>query len=967
MSRKLSTIFFILMLIFIFKINHLFAQYKNIYGSVIDSATKETLPTAIIYIDGTNVSTTVDFDGNYTLKVPENYKTVTVVCKYLLYKDQQIKVDLSSVDSIYLPIKMIPENAKVLNEVTVFTEKKQDNNAGLVLMQKENKSLSDGISSETIKKTADKTTSDVLKRVSGVSVVGNKFVIIRGLNERYNLSWLNNAPLPSTEADKRAFSFNLIPSNVIDNIIINKTATADMPADFVGGSILINTKSIPDKNFFTVSVSSAYNTLATNKDFSNYEASKYHWLGIYDQSQNLPNEIPENPKDWITNDQQAAMAKNMKNDFVFEKKKILTNIGIQITGGVVKNLKNDQKIGFIFAQNYSNGYNKFNIYRTNYSNNANNDGDIQLEDSYTNTNTQNNVLNTSLFNAEYKFNNNHKINIKNLLVLLSNKAFIESYGTNTPLDSNRTVNKISTGFYTHSKIYSSQLNVHNNIEKIKLKSNITFGYSNITNVSPNVRYMSYSKFLRIQNFPDPSEPPPPFIKDTMYAANIGYSTTGPDYAGYRFYSKMSEDIRSIKWDVDKSIHINKVDLNLQTGFYFQQRQRTFDIRQFGYAKYQKMGYFFQDSLLYLSPEQIFDSNNMGLIDASHTGFKLIEITKPSDKYAAWSNNYAYYFMTTLEWKKLKLITGARYEIYQQKLTARRNYSDSVKINDNYKNLLPSVNAIFNINDKNAIRFCYSQTLNRPEFRELAPINWYNPTNRLVYYGNDTLLPAQVYNYDLRYEVYPGRGQLFTITPFYKFFIKPIEQVMSSGYTDEITWANAINGKVYGIETEFRIQLSSIFHPKKDSSILERFTVFTNVAYIKSLVKLDEKIHSANNVRPMQGQSPYLINSGVTYTDSKNHLSISILYNKIGQRIIFAGNVNDPDRYETGRHIIDFQIAKAFLKEKLEIRFNIQDILRQNVYIYQNTDSDTKYNKNKDYVFLKITYPTIYQFNVIYKF
>jgi len=942
-----------------------FSQQNVIYGIVKDSSTNEIIPGAIVYIEGTNISTTTDFDGNFKFKVyPGKYK---IVCSYITYNTFSILININK-DSTNLTILLTPEKNSLLNEIVIVGEKQTNNDAGLVIMQKENKSVSDGVSAELIRKTADRTTSDVLRRVSGVSIVNNRFVVVRGLNERYNLSFLNNAPLPSTESDKRAFSFDLIPSQIIDNIIINKTATPDLPANFGGGSIFISTKSIPEKNFIQISSSVGYNTLATSKTFLDYSASKYHWLGYYDNSQNIPSEIPESPKSWISNDQQMEMAKKFKNDFATKSVKILPNMTFNLTSGWKHTFKNNQQFGFIFSQNYQNNYNKFNVLRTNYINSPSNNADVMLDDYYNITTTQNNVVNTSLLNAGYKFNPHHQINFKNSFIFNSNKSVIEQYGTTSPLDSNRTVDKNTSLFYTNSKIFSSQLSVENEFENIGVKSRLTLGYSNINIVTPNVRYMSYSKFVRIQNYPDPNDPPPPYIRDTMYAANISNASTGPDYAGYRFYSKMNEDIRSVKYDIEKNININDIKLSIQSGYYFQQRQRNFDIRQFGYAKYTKFGKIFDDSLLYLPSDLIFSEQNIGILPNNKTGFKLIEVTKPSDMYFAKSNNHATYLMTTLDYKFIRIIGGVRYEYYQQTLLAKRNQQDSINIHQTFNNFLPSVNVIFNINEKNSIRLCYSKTINRPEFRELAPVSWYNPVNRLVYYGNDTLLPASIHNFDLRYEIYPGKGQLFTFTPFYKYFINPIEQVMSTGYTNEITWANAQFAKVYGIETEFRMELSSIFKSKKDSnSILEKFSVFNNFALIKSEVHLPDQIYSASKVRPLQGQSPFLINNGVTYYDKKSKWKITLAYNRIGRRIIFAGNQRDPDRYETGRDVIDFQIAKTFLKDKLEVRFNIRDILHQNQYVYQNADSNTKYDKSKDFTILKINYPSVYQINISYKF
>src|SRR5690606_23150562 len=175
--------------------------------------------------------------------------------------------------------------------------------------QKNSASVSDGISAEAIRRTPDKNTSDVLKRVSGASIQDNKFAIVRGLNERYNAAYLNGAPLPSSESDRKAFSFDIFPSNMLDNLVITKTARPDMPGEFAGGIIDISTKSIPEKNFISVSVQSSYNTLATFKTQYYYKGGKMDWLGLDDGRRALPSVVPDMDKFPGSRSGQAELAK----------------------------------------------------------------------------------------------------------------------------------------------------------------------------------------------------------------------------------------------------------------------------------------------------------------------------------------------------------------------------------------------------------------------------------------------------------------------------------------------------------------------------------------------------------------------------------------------------------------------------------------------------------------------------------
>ena len=267
MTRILSILFILITL-------SSFSQTGKITGKIIDAKTGETLPGATAVIEGTTKGASADFDGNFSINnVPVG--TVNLIISYISYDSKKltgIEVKANDVTNINVPLET--SSSQNLQEVTVTVEIAKENTAALVLMQKNNVSVSDGVSAETIKRTPDRNTADVLKRVSGVTIIEDKFVIVRGLSDRYNVSFLNNSPLPNTEADKKAFSFDIFPANMLDNILVNKTATPDMPGDFAGGIIQINTKNIPDKNFVSVSLSGGYNDITTGKDRLTYKGSK---------------------------------------------------------------------------------------------------------------------------------------------------------------------------------------------------------------------------------------------------------------------------------------------------------------------------------------------------------------------------------------------------------------------------------------------------------------------------------------------------------------------------------------------------------------------------------------------------------------------------------------------------------------------------------------------------------------------
>src|SRR5574343_48432 len=217
------------------------AQTGKITGKIIDAKTGETLPGATAIIEGTTKGASADFDGNFSINNVPSGK-INLVVSYISYDNKRLTgIEVKANDVTNVNVQLETSSSQNLQEVTITVEIAKENTAALTLMQKNNVSVSDGVSAETIKRTPDRNTADVLKRVSGVTIIDDKFVIVRGLNDRYNVSFLNNSPLPNTEADKKSFAFDIFPANMLDNVLVNKTATPDMPGDFAGGIVQVNT------------------------------------------------------------------------------------------------------------------------------------------------------------------------------------------------------------------------------------------------------------------------------------------------------------------------------------------------------------------------------------------------------------------------------------------------------------------------------------------------------------------------------------------------------------------------------------------------------------------------------------------------------------------------------------------------------------------------------------------------------
>jgi outer membrane receptor protein involved in Fe transport len=278
-----------------------------------------------------------------------------------------------------------------------------------------------------------------------------------------------------------------------------------------------------------------------------------------------------------------------------------------------------------------------------------------------------------------------------------------------------------------------------------------------------------------------------------------------------------------------------------------------------------------------------------------------------------------------KYKFARLIWGVRMENFVQTLYARKNTNpaDDIKLDTVKRDYLPSANLILSLSKKQNIRFAYSQTVNRPEYRELAPFAFYDFSTQLVVSGRDSLSRAKIHNLDFRYEYYPGRGQLLSTSVFYKKFIDPIETI-SLSYTDnEITYRNLKEAQNYGLEIEYRVLLAALL--KADSiAFLNNLTVFSNLAIIRSKVNTADVVGSGAADRPLQGQSPYVFNAGLLYINDKLNCSFAASFNRVGSRIYIVGNINEPAIWEAPRSFMDFQFSKLLWKKRIELKLNVQN-------------------------------------------
>lgn len=904
MSKVFTYLFTILLL------TTLSLNAQSIRGKIIDEQNSDVLVGATIKIEGTKQGAITDLEGLYLIDKMEP-GTYDIRVSYIGYSDKVIKgVSLKANETVRLDVSLLLADLTT-EEITVEASLTLSNEKALLTEQKNSDKVTDGISEQQIKRAPDASASEVLKRVIGVNIVNDKFVFVRGTSDRYSLTTLNGVQLPSTETDKKSFSFDLFPSSLIENIIISKSYTPDQPGNYSGGLVQVTTKDFPDGLMLNYNMSLSLNENTTNKDFRTYNAGQDKILffntGMDDGGRQLPSNIPNSrmTNSNYSQEELTEFSKSFRNNWGQSTRKAPFNTNFQLSLGNNFNLLNNP-LGVFIAYSYRTGFTNTDLTRTQYN------VDLSTLEDIGGRNSEFSVLNGGIMNLNYKIGDNNKIGWKTTYSV--NSEDITSYLEGTKKytsEENKDFQMYETKF-TERQLFSTIISGDHYVSKLSRTTiNWRMSYSEAIRNEPDIKTMSYEKTAGT---------------DDLFNARIG-SVADADGGG-RFYSNLKDINRSVSLNFTTPfIKLKDKNSKVKFGIYGSTTSRNFDARNFAPRNAGGSGY-----IAYLPLNVIFSPENFG-----PTKILYEEMTRESDKYRASEENYAGYLMFDIPYKDFRLITGLRYEYNRQQVNTPGRINESITADLKNLNLLPSVNIIYSLTDKINIRTSVSQTVSRPELREIAPFGFIDFITGVKLSGNPDLKQSLIQNYDLRFEMYPKAGEIISASIFYKNFNSPIEEIYSPGQNNpERTFDNAKNGAVnYGIEIEARKNLGFI------DRFFSDFSFNANLTLLNSRIDLDGlQSISTEKTRRMQGQSPYTINLGLFYDNYDLGTSINILYNKFGRRISEVGYNGYADIEEEGNDIIDLSASKRIF-ENFEIKFTAKDILNQEKRYYQKIGSEEK--------------------------
>ena len=903
----------LIIFIFAFTFNS-FSQKTVVEGKVTDATTGRPLTGVSVMIKSTNRGTSTDLEGRYTISVSGTTK-ISLIFSYNGISQQvddiEINIGAVTTQDLSLTQKGKTEEAVIVRATSTA---RKETAASLITFQKNTNTVASVISAEAIRRSPDRNTGEVLKRTPGASLIDGKFLVVRGLADRYNQAMINGILLTSTEPDRKTFSFDIIPAQMIDNIVINKAFVPELPGEWAGGLIQVNTKDIPAKNFFNIQIGSGFNTQTINKDFYRAKGGNTDWLGIDDGTRSLgAGYTVKSNFTLATQAEKNQIGKSLNNDWSAKPVSVIPNVSVQANGGFTGTLLG-KKVGGILGVNYSK-----NLRYTDITNRFQSISggrfteEFNYEDNrYTTETTLGGIASLSV-----QLNSANKISGKVIVNVNTNNYAIQRSGVDNTIREDVLGGEL---VFSQNTFFTTQLGgEHLIVPKLKLK---WYGAFNILDsYSPDQRRYQYRR---------------PIGSPNAYQFLVG--STLAQESGSRVFQTLSDYIYTAGGDAAYDFTLFDKKQTVKAGYMLQVKDRLFDAQLF--ANFLERD---NAAVRQLPINQIFAPGNFG--DGSNTSnlFSFNSINNRNFRYMANTilNAGFIQFDNQLS-NKLRVVWGLRVEDFDQLLGSVKQWDPRHK-NTRQTDFLPGVNATIKLDSKTNLRLSGSQTVIRPEQRELANLTLYDFELNSAVQGNSALVRNKVTNLDLRYELYPRSGEVFTAGVFYKYFANPVEQVLLQG-GQIFTYINAQKATAYGVELEIRKKLDVV-------DVLKNFTIQANAAYVKSEVSARGRANFIK--RPLQGQSPYLINIGLLYDLEKAGLNATLLFNQIGQRIYLVGQIDAdsgdgiPNIWEAPRPVLDLQIGKKIIQKKGEIRLSISDILNQTQYFYQNADKKTSFQKNKD--------------------
>jgi hypothetical protein len=878
----------------------------RVTGVVRDETNAIPLPGVPVELVGSTEVVYTDVDGRYVIDVPRGTHLIKVVLEG--YQEKLISVEAGTERTLPLDVGLQMTGFAETVTVTAQAINVETSSAEAQLIERKNAPvITDNLGSQEMKNNGDSDAAAAMQRVTGLSLVDNQYVFVRGLGERYSNTTLAGSVLPTTEPDKKVVPLDLFPTGLIDSVQVNKSYTPDRSAEFAGGLVQIVPLKLPVQPVVDLSYGLTFYTTATGKDIPMSPLGARDWLGFDDGARALPGGIPNSkivrrgiytPDVGFPEGEIAAFGRLFENRWrpISESgrpgQSWSGTFGNRFGNlGVVASITHSYKEQFVEEDRR--------FFRIGDDNALDATSDYQIQ-----TGTQKAQLGI-VGNLSYQFAPSQRVTFEN--------------------------------FYTHSGRDEGRLFEGQNVDNARdyrnfrlqfieegLMANAVGGehfFQNLTNSRLDWR-VNYARATRDE----------PDLRETLYeralnsAANVPYTYADESQSGFRMFNELNDDTvdASGNWSITSAAGGRPTQYKF--GVSYVERTRDFQSRRFHFipitTQKADAGNLLFDNLLL--PEEIFTPANIG------TAFRLNEETRPTDAYNGDQTTTAGYGMVDLSISnRSRLVAGARVERFDQTVTTQDPFglfAREVQATNENTDFFPAVNFVQAVADNSNIRLSYSTTVNRPEFRELAEFEFTDVVGNRAVKGNANLQRALIQNVDGRWERFTGGRGVVAASVFFKYFDKPIERVVIASANPIATFQNSDHARNFGVEIEAGQQVT------------QNFFLNANYTFVDSTITLlPEQLGVQTSAeRPLAGQSKNLFNLTGEFT--MGGFSTRLLFNYFGDRISDVGANEAPDIIEQGRGAVDVVFAQRI--RALGVRLTVEN-LTDSAYEFTQTLGTTE--------------------------
>ncbi len=935
------------------------AQKGMIKGQVTeksDQGSTVAVPFANVYVAGTTVGVTTDMDGNYTLSLQPGKYTIVVSFIGLIPDTSYIEVESS--DQVIHNVRLF-NNAQVLEAFDVVAKADKESENFLLMSQRESSTINQSIGAKELSQKGASDVAEGLTKVAGISKASNANVFVRGMGDRYNNALLNGMPVPSPNPDLKVIPLDIFPTSVVSNLSIDKTFTSDLYGDFAGGTINITTKDYPEDKVFKMGIGTNLNTMTTGQTFYQAHGGSLQYLGYDDGTRDLPESISKGRSQSTIFDDSGDSESPFTNRLNDTQRKGGIPVNLSLQYGDYKKLSGQKELGFLITANHGNGFQYTNgRYAIPDNTGTRTLTDYQFDKYAYTTNS------AALGNFYLRLNKRNKINF-NTLYVHDSKDEVAHYDANMADWDREVFLFVTRNTYRENLMISNQLLGEHELSN-SWTLNWGLAYSAAFNKEPDTKQLLYK---------------------AMDDDKTAYTIEGLNASdNLRFFSYLDEREISSKVQFEyrfgtytNAIGAEKPKGKLQFGVNTRYKNRTFYWRQINMNIDALENELVDNGIAVdpLNPERVYNEENYsrGLyhykeqIDGSRIHYMNVPIVAP---FVQSEYNFS---------KKFSIIAGFRVEQSTQNIRYKK-IGDRLRgpfTEINYGSIIPMPNlsARYRLNELSNLRFAASQTISRPNLKELAPFQYRDVFGGTLVEGNPALINGINYNADLKYERFPNGGELLAISIFGKYLENPIEraQIPSSGIL--YSFFNMGTAVVAGVELEYKKNLGNLISQREseidEKRFIDRIDIGFNASLLYSQIMLGENaseletnkgtILATNLNRPMYGASPYLVNADISYNLEIGQVEskISAIYNVFGRRLYAAGTLGAGDVYELPVNSLDV-IVRNKISDRLNVNLSVKNLLNPEIKVIQEFAGEPDFELNAyrrgRFVGLSLTYDLI---------